>query len=296
MNFKKNILLNKPDISESSIRAYEKNLIKISKTIDIKKIDKIKEYLKDYSISTKKNYMVALMVYFGKNYDKYNELLKYFIELRKNYDIQIETSIKSEKEHINWISLKKLIKIQRKNERIFKALKLTETVDKLKIKEFNIMNNYLISSLYTLCPPQRNNWASVEIINNYNQIKDDKNYLLVLSRNRKILIISDYKTKKHYGEIRLNVNKKLNSVFNKILKLNNTKYLILNKTRKEPVSNNHLTKLINRAFKASNKKISSTMIRHIYLSDKYGSNYEDRKEDSKMMFHSLETQNKYIKI
>ena len=43
------------------------------------------------------------------------------------------------------------------------------------------------------------------------------------------------------------------------------------------------------------KRMGSNLIRHSYLSHKYGGVTEEMKEDSNIMGHSLETQQKYIK-
>ena len=62
------------------------------------------------------------------------------------------------------------------------------------------------------------------------------------------------------------------------------------------MSSNGLTKLLTRIFTRDlDKKISSSMLRHIYLSEKYGKELEERKKDSHNMLHSLEQQKNYIK-
>jgi integrase len=55
---------------------------------------------------------------------------------------------------------------------------------------------------------------------------------------------------------------------------------------------NDLTKILNSIF---GKRVGSTMLRHSYLSSKYGKMREEQKNDSKMMGHSTEVQQTYIK-
>ena len=55
---------------------------------------------------------------------------------------------------------------------------------------------------------------------------------------------------------------------------------------------NSMTKLFNKIF---GKRISSSALRHIFLSDKYGDTVKDMKEDAEKMGHTVETQKTYIK-
>jgi hypothetical protein len=58
------------------------------------------------------------------------------------------------------------------------------------------------------------------------------------------------------------------------------------------VQTNSITKLLNRTF---GKKISSSALRHIFLSDKYKDVAKDMKEDAEAMAHSVGQQKEYIK-
>lgn len=56
---------------------------------------------------------------------------------------------------------------------------------------------------------------------------------------------------------------------------------------------NSITRILNKVF---GKKVGSSMLRHIYLSSKYGNVSKEMKEDAKIMGHSTEVQkNTYIK-
>jgi hypothetical protein len=61
----------------------------------------------------------------------------------------------------------------------------------------------------------------------------------------------------------------------------------------KPLTNiNSITYIINKIFK---KKIGSSMLRHIYLSGKYGDELKERQKDANMMSHSVEMATDYIK-
>ena len=60
-----------------------------------------------------------------------------------------------------------------------------------------------------------------------------------------------------------------------------------------PMSRNAISQLLLKTSKKlMDKNISSTMIRKIYLSSKYGKMKEEMKEDAKMMGHSVATAQK----
>jgi hypothetical protein len=74
------------------------------------------------------------------------------------------------------------------------------------------------------------------------------------------------------------------------------KYLFVN-IKGDPLSSSSFTHKLNRIFmKRFGVPISSTLIRKIYLTGKYGKVLEEMKDDSKVMGHSLGTQQKiYIR-
>jgi integrase len=55
---------------------------------------------------------------------------------------------------------------------------------------------------------------------------------------------------------------------------------------------NVITRLLNRVF---GKKIGSSMLRHIYLSDKYKDTIDEMKTDAAAMGHSVGQQRAYVK-
>ena len=123
----------------------------------------------------------------------------------------------------------------------------------------------------------------------------NQNYLVVASRNRKYFSLGSYKTDGKYGTKKISIDSKLNTIINRWLLHNKSGFFLVN-IRGGPLSDNSLTKLLNKIFSSSNKKISSTMIRHIYLSEKYKNVQNEMKNDAAVMGHSVDTQqNIYVK-
>jgi hypothetical protein len=136
-----------------------------------------------------------------------------------------------------------------------------------------------------------------------NKEPEDKtiNYLIY---DDKKFIFNKFKTAKKEGSSEIEIGDDLMNSINLYLKYNpllkgkkitkNTNLPFLVKFDGKPLNKsvNTITYILNRIFK---KKISSSMLRHIYLSNKYGDKLEEMKEDSKKMSHNIETQKEYIK-
>lgn len=89
------------------------------------------------------------------------------------------------------------------------------------------------------------------------------------SNNKKVFHINQFKNRKRLDTKTLNVTPKLNKVINLWLKHNNSGYYLVKSDRKTPMSPNNITKFLNKIFikNADGKKISSSMIRHIIISN-----------------------------
>jgi hypothetical protein len=124
-----------------------------------------------------------------------------------------------------------------------------------------------------------------------------KNYLDTKKRQ---FIFNVYKTAKKDGQLIVNIPDELFNIIKIYLKhhpmkleMKNDNVPFLMYFNKKPVKDNGITRILNKIF---DKKIGSSMLRHIYLSSKYGDILEEQKNDAKMMSHGSLTQKDYIKI
>tara|TARA_R110000803_G_scaffold19146_3_gene50401 strand:- start:126 stop:554 length:429 start_codon:yes stop_codon:yes gene_type:complete len=124
--------------------------------------------------------------------------------------------------------------------------------------------------------------------------KKERNYLIIKSRNNKTFSLGDYKTSGKYGTKLIPVGKKLNSALNIWLRFNTTGNLLLN-SRKEPMTGNGLTKFLQKTFAPTGKSISSSMIRHIFISEKFPAVNDEKEEVASKMLHSTSQQTLYSK-
>jgi len=99
--------------------------------------------------------------------------------------------------------------------------------------------------------------------------------------------LGEYKTSQKYGVKEIKVGKKLNTVLNVWLKYNKSKHLILN-ANGDQITPNSLTKLLIKIFEPSGKKISSSMLRSIYISEKFPPQNEEKTKLADLMLHSKE--------
>jgi hypothetical protein len=107
-------------------------------------------------------------------------------------------------------------------------------------------------------------------------------------------VFNKYKTAKDYGEQVIDVKSKapeFNAILSKWLKCNPTDYLLFS-SNQQKLTSPQITRMLNKLF---GKNTSVDLLRHIYLTNKYGKLQEEMVEDSKNMAHSLAQQALYIK-
>jgi integrase len=116
-------------------------------------------------------------------------------------------------------------------------------------------------------------------------------------------IFNKYKTEKTYGKQEIPVSDDLKKVLdiyikfqpilkNKVKNSTNTP-LFVYQDGTELSTINSITRILNKVL--GNKKIGSSALRHIFLSDKYKEVANDMKEDAEKMAHSAPQQREYIK-
>lgn len=308
----------RPKLRESSLNLYVNNIKKLNKFIgndEFKNIDflnnknDVEKALLGKSNHTIKTYyasiVVALMAMDAKDdlIDMYRDDME---KLQEDYKNKMDGQQKTDKQKKNWLEYDELLKIMNNLRKKVNYEKLLNKKE-LSNKEKNLLQQWLVSSLYLLepeaNPPVRLNYAPMIVISEKDFIKNqlenkdkvlEDNYLVIKSRNNKYFSFNNYKTSGTYLTKEIPVGKKLNSVINSWLKYNKSGYLLLN-SKDEPMNSNGLTKFINKIFEHTGKKVSVSMIRHAYLSDRYEADNEDKQAIADLMMHSQSQQTEYIK-
>ena len=283
------------DLTKSSLDSYKAKLKKLNKNEKIKNlnflnnIENIKDIINDYKPNTQRNYIIAvasiLKCYLTNNKSKkleatYNEYSKILDEY--NTSLKDQTA-KSDVENKNWIKQDEL-------DTIYNDLK-----EKYKDNK-QAFQNYLLLSLYYLQSPRRNrDYQLLKIVNKYgDDLSNEFNYLDI---KKKKFIFNNYKTAKKYNRQEVDINDDLYQIIQayiKAFKLKDGDFLLNDLKTNEPYkATNAITILLNRIFK---KKIGASMLRKMYLTNKYGDEVEELKKDAKAMGTSTEViQTNYIK-
>ena len=311
--FKKELehkLINDKKLAQSSVKLYLRNLEKLNDNQPLKNLNFLKdpkvitEKLSHYKENTKRGYFISITSVLSldkstkpkqKLYDEYFKLM-----MEKNKELKAEegTNQKTETQEKNWIAWSEV-------EQIWDALKKKVETFKnnkeLTEHQYNTLLQYVVLSLYTCLPPRRNEYQNMMVMKSATENSPtDKNYY---DLDNKRFIMNKYKTMKKEGQKIIEIPEVLQSVLSVYIKHHP---LIKGKITKkfQPVNFlvyhdgtpldkvNSITRILNKVF---GKKVGSSMLRHIYLSNKYGDVNEEQKVDANIMGHSVDMARDYIK-
>ena len=284
------------DLSPSSIQTYKTKFIKLNDDKPVRNlnflldIDKVKNKIEPLKPNTQRTYYIAIcsilkcMINNNQANKTFRKIYIDYSKILEEYNIKLKDQTeKTQTEGDNWISTENL-------KEVYDKLKSNHTQNQRSFQD------YLILSLYYLNAPRRNkDYSLLKVVNNYNdKLPNEYNYFDV--KNKKF-IFNNYKTAKKYNRQEIDVNDDLYNIINEYIrqfKIKNNDYLLYNLITNEPLSNiNAITLILNRIF---NKNIGSSMLRKLYLSNRYGDKAKELIEDVKNMGTSVSTaQNNYIK-
>jgi hypothetical protein len=288
-------------LSQSSINLYLRNLKKLNGGNDfssltfLKDVNATLEKINDLKDNTKRQYLISIVSSLNSFGDKYKTLAN------KYYKLMIETAKKisatpsiepSEAQKENWMDWKDVLEV-------YGNLKSGINLTKKKITEaeYNKLLEHLILSLFVLTPPRRNlDYLKMDIAFK-NTADKERNYFDPKTNK---FIFNVYKTDNKYGEQVIDVPQELLEAlvefmrYHPLVKKKNPENipLLVNYSGVPFKAQNAITRILNKIFK---KNISSSMLRHIYLSSKYGPELKEREKDASLMAHSVQQATGYIK-
>jgi hypothetical protein len=273
-------------LSDNSLKLYEANLKRLNNNQEIKNLNFLKDTeniitkIKEKKDTTARSYIIAICsilkndVKMKKQYDiYYNLLIEYNNKLKNN-------NTKSEKQENEWISQDEVKNIYNKLEDEAKPLFKTR---KLTNDEYNKLLSYIVLSLYVLQPPRRNlDYLKLVAVPKYKGTESkDFNYFDI---SNKKMIFNNFKTKGTYQSQEIDVDDKLYLILCMWIKKFKIKDIILVKMDNSELDKNGITKIL---YKIFDKKIGSSMLRNIYLTDKYGDSNKEKINDAKAMGTSV---------
>ena len=299
-------------VKDSTLESYAKTLERLKKKCDgdslYKFLNKPKETLKcisDNPNSIKTTIVPILMFLKLKDADEsiidaYKEIQDKAIEdINEHY----KSGEKSEKQKQNWLSVEELKDILLKEEDDYETVR-AKVRGQLKPNTYLDTQQYILLKLH-LDYPIRNDLAETEIIpvsqfNKFSPAKQRAGNFLVINKNSAKLVLNEYKTEKHYGKKEIELNDDITEALNEWIIWRKkhgygSNYLFINKY-KNALNSNGITKAFMRLFRVYDKQISTSMIRHIILTEKFGEVNKEKEEMADVMGNSTKTiDEKYVK-
>ena len=290
----------RPKLASSSVKTYAtilySNYRKIfpeDKHIDMSKFNDAKvflEFLKEKPSATRKTILAALYVLTENK--AYHELM---VEDASKYDDLQKQQVMTEKQKANWMSMAEIGAVIDRYRSQAAYLSAEAKIRPLENKEFSIWQDYIILCLCAgkYFPPRRaKDWTDFKLKN----VGESDNYLEVKNSSW-FFVFQSYKTAKNYGIQRIACPKDLKAILQPFIKYASERSeFLLNDCKWKGIVQIQLTQRLNRIF---GKNISVSMLRHIYLTDRYQNGHTSLAELSttaKEMAHSVEQALEYVKL
>jgi integrase len=289
----------KPNISASSRKLYTFNLMKLNggkPLINLKFLSKPEDILgrlEEVKPNTRRTYLIAIVSALKDRPEaKYKKLYAKFYEpLDKLNKSLKDNTEKTPKVKENWMEQSDI------NSRLDELKKIADEIkDKKKItpEEYQSLLKLVVLSLYTLQAPRRNkDYIDCLIVR---KVPEDttKNYLDITDWN---WVFNNYKTQKKYNKQVIPVEPELKEILELYLKFHpQAKEIAKKKCAVQFLPLNSSTDMTRMLNKILGKKVGCSMIRAIYLTNKFGEQQKNLQETATNMATSVGTiQNNYIK-
>lgn len=250
------------------------------------------EFLKDMPPPKRKGVLASLIVFIGDK-DKDTKGAGALTDLRQLmkdditvYNTQQKKQKMSEKDAENWIDwsdVLSMLKTTWKHDG-----HLVRKSGKLSKDEKKRLLNLVLISIYAMIPPRRSEDYTHFKIRNVDAKKDNH-------MSNKGFVFTTYKTAKTYGEQVVSIPKKLRTLVEAIASRDDWGDYLLSSVSGHQISSAQLTGLLNKLF---DKKVSTSLLRKSYLTDRYKNipELEDIAETENAMGNEFSTQlRSYVK-
>jgi hypothetical protein len=271
-------------IAASTTKKYDQAIARMKAAeVDIEKPKEFFEYVKDKKLgeSAEKLHLSAIKYELGKLDKPFFFPDEYQRRIDELYKKQNSTDEKQELKP-------KLMK------NFVPYTKLAEEQKKLEDKEDKTDEewvSYVLTSLYTLIPPLRNDFGEMAVISRRSAGRKGND--LVWNSNP-VIIMRDYKTHSTYGDVEIPISSALQKVIASWFEhLGGVPPYLLGLKYKDT----HTLRLIGAAFKGTGKSLGIDNLRHAYIQHfvvPIADNTLKRDAIAKRMLHSRDTQQNYI--
>jgi len=299
------IIENRPNLTLSSIKTYMSIINKTSRDISnkletpddiIEHHKEILESLMTYKPNIRKTKLSAFIVVLDQKDDTPDDVKEIIDNYRKQLFADADDVDKDEKKqkltesqeknYITWDEVLKIYEnLRTEAEPLFK-------LENLNKKQYNKLQEFVLLSLYVLTPPRRSLDYAQFKIKSIDESTD--NYMTVKGRKKEgTLVFNAYKNSKRLGKQEVKISNALRNIIQKWMLKNPNEYLITTNTGNR-IEQPRVNLMLNNIF---NKNIGSSLLRHIYLTHKYGDvDLEEMEKTTHEMGNSeIERTLKYVK-
>jgi len=267
-------------LAATSLKKYEQAIARL-KDVDLKKPQEFFDYVKEKGLgeSAEKQHLSAIKWYLIKENiavpDEYQRRIDELYGRQNDQDVKQELKPKLLEK---FVSYDKLMEAQKK---------LADNKEKTEKQWVD----YVVSSLYTLNPPIRNDFGDMKVFKRRDTRR--KGNELIWNKNP-VIIMREYKTNGTHGAVELPISKPLQKVIAEWFShLGVLPSYVLGTKYNDTAS----LKLIASAFGTTRKFVGIDNLRHAYIQHhlpEIATNTEKRRNLADRMLHSVATQQNYF--
>ena len=293
---------NRPDLAAGTLRTYSsivRNLAKqmsiaLDKPTDVIHHEKaIMAHLKDVEPKTRKTRLACLIVFIDKEKTKEAEgAIKCFRDLMttdaKEASAIIDEQKLTARQQEGMMSWDQVMDMYLGLEKEVYPLMKRASLDKYQFQKCQM---YVLLSCLVLIPPRRSlDYAEFKIKN----VDPEKDNFFKIEKKKAYFVFNVYKTVRKYKTQQEEIPTKLMNIIKAWSKINPHEYLLMNSKQSAKINSTQLSNMLHDFFK---KPTSTSLLRHIYLSDKYKDMpaLKEMKDTAEAMGHSLVEGLKYVK-
>ena len=303
-------------VSDTTASQYIKSLYSLNNSTAftnlawLKNIASVEQRISEFAYSTQKTLFSVIVSALSLVKDKptYKKVYSHYYSKmmeRSKEDQERDTSEKTEKQEANWLDWDVIQAHEQRLKEESESLKGKE----LTAPQWETVLSYMLLSLFTHFDPRRNqDYQFMYVVKSPKQATDaTKNYITLVEPRQ--FIFNKYKTAKTHGTQTFPVPASLREPLMTYLSLHpllkHTKTATLDKKvgvkedgipllvtfdGKPLTAVNAITRILNKIF---GKRVGSTMLRHIYLSNKY--DVQEMNGTAEKMAHTPHVQRSYMK-
>ena len=262
----------RPQLGDSSIATYVSIIKGLSKQMKqdfsdpmdvIKHSDAILSHLQSVQPSTRKTRLACLIVFISKtpgNEPAVEAFRKRMMKDKETVEEEDKKQTTTERQDEGWLPWEELMSKYVVLKKEVAPLLKKDALDK---REFQRVQTFVLLSCLLLVPPRRSlDYTAFKI----GDINPETDNFLLYEKRKPYMVFNQYKTVKTYGIQRIPVPTLLHNILKQWMRLNPHPYLLMNYGQTAHLNQTQLTQLL---YKFFDKPISTSMIRHLYLTEKY---------------------------